>query len=1135
MMESAATTNNNNTSSTSNQINNNTMEKTTVTINGDNDYQQNDSIDMSWKTSSSSKEQPRLRYNNRRDSAASTSSITNNLPLIATTTRANSTLHQSYTSDKKNTSSSGGRFRNNNNKESNNSYCYYNTSAKISSNDWLQITSMTGGVGTAGNVGKTIDTSVLQMNLPEDMRISKLLRRLCNEKNSVAATTLCDKLKIVIVDPSNAAYVRRSFDILIDSLISVLKEGPIECGTDVANIIGQMGYVARIDFGTYKNWIVKMYKSPSMRIATMTALLNTLKLDENIRDLTDHSGKLMELLKDYLENAEISKLFIAITNVIRQFAVNYPKAFESHFTDIVDIVVGWHLETDQTIEFKQHCTELLQTFNRCWAIDLEFTNNLLGQFLEDIITCGDEIKANQGRMSPILDKTAPPELCFASLVGAYNSVLKCSWEQRQKFINEIGADLLIESFVNISNVAQLSIQKKNHLNDVILPVNELVILILDCHQYNLKIPLDSLFDLMRMQMSVINQHTEELILSTLFVALKIIISLKSSIPFEFIAELFDRSAPLQALKFVKSKRIYSAMIRIYHEVLNIKNVLMLQEAYRCILIDMGTAVKCLPNAVNCSVKWPVDIEDNLSAYSIEQAECTINFYLITLSSLAISNSSIIAMWALQPNILELLTNNLQAANLQLWQQHRSTHYAILSLVAAHCKKNTNFISSSNLINSESSKITDVFNKLSLESSSEESPTSQHYLLILQFFRQILAAASALDQSQLELILDWCQQLFEQSAQYSNILKLQTDFTNIIRLIAKISMHTNCQAIQLRCANCFDGLKSFDALNQDVQTILAEICCVHMCAVSNIVRDRYSIIFARLPLNVTLKQVNEYTGLAKDRAKHVAQYQHWHNSRTTYGDLRPQYFHDFIYAISVSNDAKHVEELLQQIFINCWYEEEGQAGEFRKIALKDVRVLVAWCQWEAAQFCVNNKLRTPLGKPQETFLKIESIIKEDARILALKEKTNVKCVEELISNHKHARVLMGFLEDLEKSIYNAADGTAFALPAAEKPAKTFFHINRSTCSEWFNRIRTAVDLVALHSMEPEMVIRYCQVVLKTIIDMDRSGEPLFEHTLMSYAWALLRNGESDALYGLYVWTKAVTNRKFLWVKAAAGKI
>lgn len=35
----------------------------------------------------------------------------------------------------------------------------------------------------------------------------------------------------------------------------------------------------------------------------------------------------------------------------------------------------------------------------------------------------------------------------------------------------------------------------------------------------------------------------------------------------------------------------------------------------------------------------------------------------------------------------------------------------------------------------------------------------------------------------------------------------------------------------------------------------------------------------------------------------------------------------------------------------------------------------WAAWEAAQFCIMSKLRTPLGKPQETFTAIEAAVKK----------------------------------------------------------------------------------------------------------------------------------------------------------------
>ena len=223
-------------------------------------------------------------------------------------------------------------------------------------------------LGTVHKIDVATAAATLQMNLPEDMRISKLMRRLCGEKNSTQALDLCEKLKIVIFDASNALYIRRSFDILSESIVQVLKDGPDECVDVVAELFGMIGFIIRAEFNLYRNWIVRCYKITSLRVPMMRALLKTLELDMAMgkQDLRENSQRIMDLLKDFLENAEETQLFIAITKTIKQFSLIYPKTFEPHFTDIVDIVVGWHLETDQSVELKQHCSNILQNFKKFW-------------------------------------------------------------------------------------------------------------------------------------------------------------------------------------------------------------------------------------------------------------------------------------------------------------------------------------------------------------------------------------------------------------------------------------------------------------------------------------------------------------------------------------------------------------------------------------------------------------------------------------------------------------------------------------------------------------------------------------------------------------------------------------------------
>jgi hypothetical protein len=79
--------------------------------------------------------------------------------------------------------------------------------------------------------------------------------------------------------------------------------------------------------------------------------------------------------------------FIAITQVLKVIALNYYRLFKPHFQNIVDIIVGWHLETEQSSRVKNHCSIVLQSFQQCFEGDTKFTLGLLSQLMEDITAC----------------------------------------------------------------------------------------------------------------------------------------------------------------------------------------------------------------------------------------------------------------------------------------------------------------------------------------------------------------------------------------------------------------------------------------------------------------------------------------------------------------------------------------------------------------------------------------------------------------------------------------------------------------------------------------------------------------------------------------------------------------------------
>lgn len=205
----------------------------------------------------------------------------------------------------------------------------------------------------------------------------------------------------------------------------------------------------------------------------------------------------------------------------------------------------------------------------------------------------------------------------------------------------------------------------------------------------------------------------------------------------------------------------------------------------------------------------------------------------------------------------------------------------------------------------------------------------------------------------------------------------------------------------------------------------------------------------------------------------------------------------------------------------------------QMALANRSFLFFWGGFEAAQHCITNKLRTPLGKPQETFTTIECALKTLAREISYNAevpKKDKRGLSYILHEHTRVRLLVEFLEHLERAIHNAADGCAMALAPLSKPVRTFFHTNRSTCREWLNRIRLALCVVSLHAGLASNTLRNGQRLLEDLSNADNTQGAEFERAALCTAQAMVMLGEAEALQGLYVYTKE-KDRKFIWLKAA----
>ena len=104
------------------------------------------------------------------------------------------------------------------------------------------------------------------------------------------------------------------------------------------------------------------------------------------------------------------------------------------FQDIVDILVGWHVDIGQSPSLKMHISSVLLSWHSFWIIDLEFSAGLLRQFIEDVESFTEDVEEYNSNEEADQDFDEITEK-IASVVQVFNTVLSClrsKSSQRQK-------------------------------------------------------------------------------------------------------------------------------------------------------------------------------------------------------------------------------------------------------------------------------------------------------------------------------------------------------------------------------------------------------------------------------------------------------------------------------------------------------------------------------------------------------------------------------------------------------------------------------------------------------------------------------------------------------------------------------
>ncbi|KAK3520199.1 hypothetical protein QTP70_017920, partial [Hemibagrus guttatus] len=231
-----------------------------------------------------------------------------------------------------------------------------------------------------------------------------------------------------------------------------------------------------------------------------------------------------------------------------------------------------------------------------------------------------------------------------------------------------------------------------------------------------------------------------------------------------------------------------------------------------------------------------------------------------------------------------------------------------------------------------------------------------------------------------------------------------------------------------------------------------------------------------------------------------------------------------------------EPWLERLYHSCQRSEKRECAVVPRSLLKTEAVLWQWAVWEAAQFTVLSKLRTPLGRAQDTFQTIEGMIRSLAAHSLNSEQelsqwSGGESDEGHHTNQLRLALLLQFLENLEKLMYNAYEGCANALTAPPKGIRTFFYTNRQTCQDWLTRIRLALMRVGLMSGQPAVTIRHGFDLLTEIKNSSAQG-PEMEVPITMLVEALCELRCPEAIQGLAAWSLAHMGKSVAWVGSVA---
>ena len=374
-----------------------------------------------------------------------------------------------------------------------------------------------------------------------------------------------------------------------------------ELKQEVATSVGMVGGIMGHEGQRYFQWLFGQINNVidddnnKVKLLFMDSLLETLKFDEKKQAGSNLMPMVMANVQTLLENADTPEVLMAVVNIILHVAKNYNHVFSSHFRDTVDILVGWHIDTTQKDSLTTFTSKGLIELNQYWVVDFNFSITLLGQFLEDMEAYAEDLTYScSGQAYP--DEELPlPEECIVkitALLKVFTTVVKSLGDSFSSKGTEMSSEEIIEILDRI--VKSVDITVKHYFSEyVLISAHRCIQLIIEQLETESVHCMESILPFILIQTCTVKMVSNQYLTSLLPLTQKAIEYFGTNLPVSFVSQLLAPSTLLQHTRFSHNELIIQQTITIYHELMALKSVPLLEEAYKFVVGDLQRAYNIL--------------------------------------------------------------------------------------------------------------------------------------------------------------------------------------------------------------------------------------------------------------------------------------------------------------------------------------------------------------------------------------------------------------------------------------------------------------------------------------------------------------------------------------------------------------